>query len=254
MLEKLFKKNKTAVAPVGKRLYAIGDIHGCLEELGALLESIEKDIAGVSNKDEKSQETPMPMLVFLGDYVDRGPDSKGVLDRLIALKNERPGTVFLKGNHEALMLDFLSDPDAMPHWLEWGGEETLESYGINKVLGISSEDLAAELSEKMPAEHLSFLQSLALTHSEGDYFFVHAGVRPGVELTDQKEEDLLWIRKKFHNTPASLRPDKVIVHGHQPMKKPLDAGWRIAIDTGACWGGGLTAVVLENRLRRFIST
>jgi len=260
MLKNFFKKDKNASAPVGKRLYAIGDVHGCLSKLDTLLERISEDIESAGlikstfKNDSQPQETLTPTLVFLGDYVDRGPDSKGVLDRLIALKNEPTDTVFLKGNHESLMLDFLSDPDAMQHWLEWGGEETLESYGINKILGVSSEDLAAELSEKLPQSHLSFLKSLALTHSEGDYFFVHAGVRPGVELADQKEEDLLWIRKKFHNAPASSRPGKVIVHGHQPMKKPLDAGWRIAVDTGACWGGELTAVVLENHSRRFIST
>jgi diadenosine tetraphosphatase ApaH/serine/threonine PP2A family protein phosphatase len=260
MLGKFFNKGGNAAAPAGKRIYAIGDVHGCLNELDALLERILEDIEGANlmksafNNDHQNPAPSKPMLIFLGDYVDRGPDSKGVLDQLIRLKSGRPETVFLKGNHEALLLDFLSDPEMMQHWLEWGGEETLESYGVKNVLGRSGEDLAAELSEKMPAAHLSFLQSLALTHIEGDYFFVHAGVRPGVNLDDQQEEDLLWIRKKFHSAAASERPDKVIVHGHQPMKKPLDAGWRIAVDTGACWTGKLTAVALEDRSRRFIST
>lgn len=238
------KKAKSALIPDGKRVYAIGDIHGCLEELDGLLALIDNDHGDASQS----------QLVFLGDYVDRGPDSRGVLDRLIEIKKSKSEAIFLKGNHEAIMLDFLSDPEDMYHWLDWGGEETLQSYGIDRVLGRAPEDLAEALTDNLPAAHLEFLNSLQLTHSEGDYLFVHAGVRPGVSLKDQQEEDLLWIRKRFHKAAAHERPDQVVVHGHQPMKKPLDAGWRIAVDTGACWSGQLTAVVLEGDQRRFIST
>ena len=122
------------------------------------------------------------------------------------------------------------------------------------VLGRTGEELAADLSERLPGNHRAFLESLRLTHIEGDYVFVHAGLRPGVPLADQEEEDLLWIRKRFHDTPSKHRPDKVVVHGHQPIKKPIDAGWRIGVDTGACWSGVLTAVVLEETKRRFLST
>ncbi len=245
MLGKFLKgKEKSAMTPDGKRIYAIGDIHGCAEELDMLLDMIAEDAGDPSNAE----------LVFLGDYVDRGPDSKGVLDRLIMLQKKRAESVFLKGNHEAIMLDFLSDPEDMYHWLDWGGEETLQSYGISQILGRPPEELAAELKTKMPAAHKSFLNSLSLTHAQGDYLFVHAGVRPGVDLADQQEEDLLWIRKRFHNASPKERPDFVVVHGHQPMKRPLDAGWRIAVDTGACWSGQLTAVVLEGKDRRFLST
>ncbi len=245
MLDKIFAKSRKNTASTGgKRVYAIGDIHGCAAELETLLDLIASDAGDPS----KAQ------LILLGDYVDRGPDSKGVIDRLVALKKAHPATVFLKGNHESAMLDFLSDPEDMLHWLDWGGEETLESYGVSSILGRPSEDLAAELVEKMPPAHLPFLNSLALMHREGDYLFVHAGVRPGVAIDDQDEEDLLWIRKRFHNAAPDERPDCVVVHGHQPLKNPLDAGWRIAVDTGACWTGKLTAVALEDERRRFIST
>ena len=260
MLGKLFQKKDSAQAPAGKRIYAIGDVHGCLEELEALLEKARDDncatdLSGSVFGNEESCDTPpKPALVFLGDYVDRGPESRGVLDRLIVLQQAEPGTIFLKGNHEALMLDFLANPEDIEHWLEWGGEETLQSYGVSPVLGRSSKELAEALRENLPETHLSFLQSLALTHIEGDYCFVHAGLRPGVAIGDQQEEDLLWIRKKFHKTSPGDRPDKIVVHGHQPVEKPLDAGWRICVDTGACWTGRLTAVVLEGSNRRFIST
>ncbi|MEM9619271.1 MAG: metallophosphoesterase family protein [Pseudomonadota bacterium] len=257
MLGKLFQKKGAAEAPAGKRIYAVGDIHGCLEELNSLLDKIQEDnkaasVFQTSGSNDRQQHTTS--LIFLGDYVDRGPDSRGVIERLIALKKHAPDTVFLKGNHEALMLDYLSNPHETEHWLDWGGEETLKSYGVSPVAGRTNDDLAATLKDKLPESHASFLQSLNLIHLEGDYLFVHAGLRPGVALHDQQEEDLLWVRKKFHKMNASDRPEQVVVHGHQPVEKPLDAGWRIDVDTGACWSGRLTAVVLEETSRRFLST
>ena len=261
MLDKFrTKKKKASDIGDGKRIYAIGDIHGCAAELDTLLDKIaadgdSADLASSVFSDGADGHAPKPQqLIFLGDYVDRGPDSKGVIDRLITLKNARPESIFLKGNHEAIMMDFLNDPEDMLHWLEWGGEETLASYGVTCAVSRPAEELAAELTEKMPSSHLPFLKSLSLTHQKGDYLFVHAGVRPGVAIADQQEEDLLWIRGRFHKASANERPDCVVVHGHQPMKKPLDAGWRIAVDTGACWTGQLTAVALEGVTRRFIST
>ena len=259
MLDKFLAKKKNAAAiGNGRRIYAIGDIHGCAAELDTLLDMIAADIESAdlaNNTFSDGAETKITsQLVFLGDYVDRGPDSKGVLDRLVKLKKDQPDTVFLKGNHEAIMLDFLSDPEDMTHWLEWGGEETLASYGVNNASSRPAEELAAALTENMPATHLPFLKSLSIKHAQGDFLFVHAGIRPGVAIADQNEEDMLWIRSLFHKTPVKERPDCVVVHGHQPMKKPLDAGWRIAVDTGACWSGALTAVAIEGVNRRFIST
>ncbi|MCK5750595.1 MAG: serine/threonine protein phosphatase, partial [Oricola sp.] len=135
---------------------------------------------------------------------------------------------------------------------EWGGEETLESYGVDPT-GKDPRTLAEELSAAMPKSHHDFLAGLALTHQEGDYVFVHAGLRPGAPLDEQKEEDLLWIRKRFHNAAPDARPEQVVVHGHTPTDKPDDAGWRIGVDTGAVYGGMLTAVVLEGNARRFLS-
>jgi diadenosine tetraphosphatase ApaH/serine/threonine PP2A family protein phosphatase len=245
MIRKLINRDKnSAAAPEGKTIYAIGDIHGCAELLEQLIAKIDADAGGL----EAAQ------LVFLGDYVDRGPDSKGVIDQLIGLRQRQPDAVFLKGNHEALLLDFLNDPEGMAHWLDWGGEETLVSYGLSDILRRSGENLAAEFAEALPPEHLSFLKALTLKHRAGDYVFVHAGLRPGISLDEQSEEDLLWIRKRFHNTPRDQRPSFTVVHGHQPVKKPLDKGWRIDVDTGACWSGKLTAVVLEGKARRFVST
>ncbi len=243
-INKINKGDKSAAAPAGKTIYAIGDIHGCAKLLDQLIAKIDADAGGLD----------AAQLVFLGDYVDRGPDSKAVIDQLTALRERQPDAVFLKGNHEALLLDFLKDPEDMAHWLDWGGEETLASYGLSDILLRSGEDLAADLAEAMPPEHLSFLKTLTLTYRQGDYVFVHAGLRPGIALDEQSEDDLLWIRKRFHNTPRDLRPPYTIVHGHQPVKKPLDKGWRIDVDTGACWSGTLTAVALEGAARRFIST
>jgi serine/threonine protein phosphatase 1 len=242
---KLFgKSGKGAKAPEGKRFYAVGDIHGAVGLLDRLMESIEADAKGLD----------AAHVIFLGDYVDRGPDSKGVVDRLVALKEQHEHFVFLKGNHEAAMLDFLQDPEEMLEWLEWGGEETLRSYGVSGALSRSCEDLSSDLATAMPKAHHDFFGKLALSHRQGDYLFVHAGVRPGVAIDEQEEDDLLWIRKRFHDARPDERPELTIVHGHHPTKKPVDAGWRIGVDTGACWSGVLTAVVLEGDARRFIST
>ncbi|WDI30068.1 metallophosphoesterase family protein [Hyphococcus flavus] len=242
MFENFFnKKGDPAAAPEGKRLYAIGDVHGRLDLLDALLDEIEKDASGLD----------AAKLIFLGDYVDRGEHSRGVIDRLVELKHSKSETVFLKGNHEASMLDFLDHPDDLPHWLDWGGLETLESYGVDTSL--ANEVLANELRKNMPATHHKFLQTLKLNHIEGDYLFVHAGLRPGTPLEEQTEEDMLWIRTRFHNAPKNERPEYVVVHGHTPEERPIDDGWRINVDTGACYGGPLTAVVLEGTQRWFLS-
>jgi serine/threonine protein phosphatase 1 len=243
MMERFFRKSGgKASVPNGKKVYAIGDVHGRADMLDDLLWRIKDDAGSLHNS----------KLIFLGDYVDRGPDSRGVIDRLISLGKDHPDAVFLKGNHEALMLEFLADPEDLPHWLEWGGEETLESYGVDPT-GKDPRTLAEELSAAMPKSHHDFLAGLALTHQEGDYVFVHAGLRPGAPLDEQKEEDLLWIRKRFHNAAPDARPEQVVVHGHTPTDKPDDAGWRIGVDTGAVYGGMLTAVVLEGNARRFLS-
>lgn len=244
MLGRIFgEKRSAACAPAGERLYAIGDVHGCAGLLDTLLAAIEADAAGRSRR-----------LIFLGDYVDRGPASKAVIDRLLVLKGAEPDAVFLKGNHEQAMLDFLVDPGRNEEWLHWGGDKTLESYGVADIWRKGVNALAQELDDRLPDAHRAFLASLDLWRVFGDYAFVHAGFKPGVALEDQAAEDCLWIRSEFHNADPDKRPRETVVHGHHPVKKPVDAGWRIDVDTGAVWSDALTAVVLEGTTRRFLST
>lgn len=246
MFEKLFKKSeKSAAAPPGKRIYAIGDIHGCLDELNALTAKITEDMASLDSHDAQ--------LIFLGDYVDRGPDSKGVIERLLDVQDAHEDVIFLKGNHEAAMLDFIAAPEDMASWLDWGGRETLKSYGAPYDPKASYIEMAGALYENMPPDHLDFIRSLSLYHEAEDYLFVHAGIRPGRPLTEQREEDLLWIRKRFHNAAPHERPDQTVVHGHQPDSKPINTDWRICVDTGVYYSGNLTAVVLEGKDRRFLT-
>ncbi len=247
MIDRLLRKSgsnwpETAAVPDGKRIYAIGDVHGRADMLDELLYDIEKDAGSLD----------AAQLIFLGDYVDRGDDSRGVIERLIKIQSEHEDAVFLKGNHEELLLDFLEEPEDLGHWLDWGGEETLESYGISTV-GQPKPTLAEQWFALAPKSHFDFLTSLKIRHIEGDFLFVHAGLRPGASLDDQTDADMLWIRKRFHNASADERPDYVVVHGHTPTNKPVDAGWRIGVDTGAVYGGLLTAVVLEGTTRRFLS-
>ncbi len=245
MLSRIISKSRRKKAvPDGIRLYAIGDVHGRRDLLDLMLEKIEGEETRLRKK-----------VVFLGDYVDRGPSTKEVIDRLTRLR-ENPSIdwIFLKGNHEASMMQFLTEPARFESWLDWGGEETAASYGVEGAARRAPGDVARDLLGRMPKAHRDFLSGLALTHRAGDYLFVHAGLMPGVPIDEQSEEHLLWIRKRFHEAGGSEWPDITIVHGHHPIKKPRDAGWRIAVDTGAVWTGRLTAVVLEGASRRFIST
>ncbi len=203
-----------------RRLVAVGDIHGCLGKLEELLQRIpinwDRDV-----------------LIFLGDYIDRGPDSKGVLDLLISLR-ELYGehVIFLKGNHEAMLLDYIKGFDRS-FFLVNGGMATLASYGV--------EPDALDGFE-LPLEHLRFLEQLVLFHEAEDYFFVHAGVRPGVPLANQLPEDMLWIRGEFIDSKYDW--GKRIVFGHTVFSLPLIEENKIGIDTGAVYGGRLTAVIL----------
>lgn len=243
MLNKLFSSKPPASTPPGARLFAIGDIHGRLDLLDALLARLD---------DEGARE-PGGQLIFLGDYIDRGPAIKEVVERLVAVRTERPASMFLLGNHEQVLAEFIASPERRADWLDWGGEETAASYGVPRPEQKTPRALADALSQLMPPSHRAFLAQLAPSATLGDYFFAHAGVRPGVPLDLQSIDDLLWIRDAFHNARPDQRPDKVVVHGHHPVRKPLDLGWRIAVDTGAVYGGKLTAVALDGVTRKFIS-
>jgi serine/threonine protein phosphatase 1 len=238
-----------AQVPPGRRVYAVGDIHGRADLLIRLIQILREDIAREGFEGR-------PILVFLGDYIDRGFQSKDVIDVLLGDTLSPFETYFLKGNHEAAMLQFLTDPNIGPRWSEFGGAETLVSYGVRPPRTRTSMDQWAQASEELnavlPSEHLHFLSNLDLSVRIGDYVFVHAGVRPGVPLDQQTEYDLLWIREEFL---ADRRPlGAVIVHGHTPAAAPHRDSRRIGLDTGAYLSGKLTAARFEHDTVEFIST
>jgi serine/threonine protein phosphatase 1 len=237
-----------ATLPPGQRVYAIGDVHGCLDRLTALHQAIGQDLA----------ERPVAdaLLIHLGDYVDRGPDSAGVIALLSAgspIPHMR--TVNLMGNHEHMMLDALASGQAAAAelWLGNGGANTLFSWGVARQVK------QTEWAGRMPPAQLIFLRDLALTHREGPYLFVHAGVRPGVPLDRQARQDLLWIRDPFLTAKGDLGVEPgggvrlVVVHGHTPTREPVVRSNRIGIDTGAVMGGMLTCAVLEDDRLGFLT-
>ena len=239
----LGRRQPTSARADGETIYAIGDIHGRYDLMKALLAQIAGDYPGRTAGRR-------PTLIFLGDYVDRGPDSAKVIEALIWLKRRPDLDVrLLKGNHEAAMLDFIDDPATTAAWLRFGGAETLAAYGVPAPEADEGEVGLArardELLERMPASHLRLLQGLELMLVVGDYAFVHAGVRPKIALAAQDEQDLLWIRKDFLEASGGF--EKVIVHGHTWIgDRPQVFDHRIGVDTGGYATGALTAVRLED--------
>lgn len=245
-----FRSAETSRVPGGCLVYAVGDIHGRLDLLEQMHELIEADAA-------KSQ-AERTVVVYVGDYVDRGPDSSGVVELLIRQplhrRVEHLESVHLIGNHEAFLLNFLEEPESTEIWFMNGGDATLRSYGVDPWQSTQSdnfaEDLRRSFAKRLPEAHLTFFRNLRLFHEEGDYLFVHAGVRPGVALEAQTAEDLIWIREDFLKSDEDF--GRIVVHGHTPQRKPQSRANRIGIDTGAVYGGKLTALVLEGSERRFL--
>lgn len=230
------------------RIYAIGDIHGRADLLRILLDRIRDDA-----RDDGSL---VNYLVFLGDYIDRGPASREVLDILTAGPPPGFGAIHLKGNHEAALLRFLQDPRNDVGWLSCGGPATLRSYGVpvsdTEETGLRAAALRDALDRALPLPHRMFLKDLRTRVVVGDYLFVHAGIRPGIPLPSQQEEDLLRIRDPF--LTSRIDHGKIVVHGHSISERPEIRANRIGIDTGAYRTGRLTCAVLTTSARRFLST
>jgi len=229
--------------PTGHFVAAVGDLHGRLD----LLEALWPKIDAASRLSSARRRT----LIFVGDYVDRGLQSRELVDRLLE-GFAGFDTVFLKGNHDDTLLQFLTDPTIGDAWRNFGGLETLRSYGIAHAPEKNWSQTRSEFAAALPRAHLEFFKNLKLHTTIGDYLFVHAGIRPRIPLEDQSETDLLWIRDEFLESPANF--GRVVVHGHTPTEKPVVRPNRVGIDTGAYMTGNLTALILEERTRRFLST
>ena len=245
-IQRLQVGGRRPALPEGVRIYAIGDIHGCLDLLDGLLAQIQHDIS--------SRPAVRPILVFLGDYIDRGPSSRGTIDRLVVLA-ESNEAVFLKGNHEQIAINCLRDRGLFERWMRLGGLQTLTSYGIQPD-GYSDDEqivrLQAAFHDALPQHHFRFFRDLQNSFSCGDFFFAHAGVKPGVALSQQKENDLLWIRQEF----LSCNDDfgKIVVHGHTPARDVEVTSNRIDVDTGAFATGRLTCLVIDETTLSVIDT
>jgi serine/threonine protein phosphatase 1 len=245
-VEQLKVLGRHPMLPPGQRIYAVGDIHGCLDLLDELLALIDRDIS--------LRPTERAVCVFLGDYIDRGPTSRETIDRLIELGKTRE-CVFLKGNHELIAIKCLSDPGLFDRWMRLGGMETLVSYGVAPASPASGKqivELQAAFHRALPQAHFRFFRDLQASFTCGDFFFAHAGVRPRVELSRQIENDLLWIREEFLASNEDF--GKIVVHGHTPSRDVEVAANRINIDTGAFATGRLTCLVIEGTSLSIIDT
>jgi serine/threonine protein phosphatase 1 len=237
-------KTRRPTIPDGIRIYAIGDVHGCADLLTEVLTFVDSDLM--------VNPTPRSIQVFLGDYVDRGPASSEVLNCLVE-RSSNHECIFLKGNHETYLLKFLENPDALSEWQQLGGFETLISYRLVPSLNsrqAEQAELAKALRQNLPESHQQFLAGLKPSFTCGDFFFVHAGVMPGVPLYQQREADLLEIRDAFLYCQNDF--GKIIVHGHTPVLEPEIRPNRINIDTGSYASGRLTCMIIERDKFRFV--
>ncbi len=241
-------RKRTYSVDEGTRIYAVGDIHGRADLLASLVGRIRHDNMHSTAKRN--------VLLYIGDYVDRGMQSREVIDYLLSEPAPEFETIYLKGNHEAWMLDFLEGKHSGVEWFNNGGQATLLSYGVRVNPEATLEGLLEtardQLTANLPEAHLEFLQSLELTHVEGDYLFAHAGVRRDKPLEAQGENDLLWIREEFTEDDADY--EQCVVHGHTVTEQPEVRRNRIGVDTGAYATGRLTCLVLEGEKRRFLDS
>ncbi|MEM9178107.1 MAG: metallophosphoesterase family protein [Pseudomonadota bacterium] len=228
-------------------IYAVGDIHGRADLLSDLLGQIERDATGFVGDVH---------IVFLGDYIDRGFQSRQVIDILLGERVKAFQAHFIKGNHEDAILSFISDPSFGPKWATYGGRETLVSYGIKppKSMSLNEEWKKAhdDFLKACPRTHQTFLRTLPTRVKIGGYGFVHAGMKPGKDFAEQEDHDLMWIRDEFLSSKSTF--DVVVVHGHTPTDVPHHDHRRINVDTGAYFTGRLTAVKLTSDVVEFLAT
>lgn len=254
MLGRLFKKTAilrpldTARVPEGMRVYAIGDVHGRNDLLHQLLKKIEAD--DLARGDAET------LIIFLGDLMDRGPDSASVIETAMALHKAGRNVRFLMGNHEEVFVRACrqNDPKVTRFFIRIGGEATVLSYPITRseYIALDMHQLSVRLGTLVPESHLDFIESFEDQIIIGDYVFVHAGIRPGVALADQKPSDLRWIREDFVDQRGDL--EKVVVYGHTIYEDVEERGSRIGIDTGAYASDKLTAIALEGGERWYLHT
>jgi serine/threonine protein phosphatase 1 len=244
----MIKTDATSAAPGARvppatRIYAVGDIHGRVDLLGDLVQRIDEDLY--------RRPIEHAIEVYVGDYIDRGNDSKSVIDILCQCLVHRHA-VCLRGNHEAFLEDFLRDPTVIHDWIRLGGLSTLTSYGVSIMSGtqLVPTELQEALASTFPRTHELFLQCLRDHYTCGDYLFVHAGIRPGVPLEHQVQDDLIWIRNEFLQSTADH--GWMVVHGHTPVPHPEVCSNRINIDTGAVFSGTLTCLMLEGASISFL--
>lgn len=241
--------NAAKAATSGRRIYAIGDVHGYSELLADLRAAIAEDM--------KRHKADRALIIFLGDLIDRGPDSAGVVEMVAKMREEQADgieTICLCGNHDYWLRQFLTDISDFPRWALKGGLETLISYGMNEadiLAAVDNQELAIALQQKfvavLPERHREFMLSLPLSYGDGDYFFAHAGVDPDRPLTDQRLEDLTWIRDKFLLSRRDF--GKVVVHGHTPRPTVESLPNRINVDTGVYLRQVLSCVILDGTER-----
>lgn len=238
------QRREAARVPSGERFYVIGDVHGCLDLFKALIASIEQD--------DRNSGKAKTTVILLGDLIDRGMDSRGVIE--LAMRwGEARQVRFLAGNHEDMFLQAFTDVNRLRQFVKHGGRETILSYGIplDRYNELSLTELLAELPTLVPKEHREFIQSFEEYIVAGDYLFAHAGIEPGTPLEEQSRKNLLWIRDRF--LAHAGHHSHVVVHGHTIFDEVDDCGNRIGIDTGAYRTGRLTALVLEDDQRRYLA-
>ncbi len=244
------KPPPAAKFPDGRVGYAVGDIHGRADLLSALLRKLEDSAEG------DKREGGEPIVVFLGDYVDRGPNSSAAIDLLLQQRPRGFERRYLKGNHEQMMLDFIATPLANRAWLLQGGAETLSSYGVTPPSPLNASDddwtaAAAQLKAAIPPAHTAFIDALERYVALGDYAFVHAGIDASRTLEKQTDDDLFWAREAF--IASKRRFSHRVVHGHTPVDRPYADHRRVAVDTGAYASGVLTAARFEGEDVSFVS-